>query len=75
MVYKTRSIRSTVDIVGPEKILFGSDFPLLIYPHRYREKDFQTFITNIKENANLNEEEWSKVMRINAEKILNLRYN
>lgn len=75
LVYQTRSIRSVVDIVGAEKILFGSDFPLLIYPHRYREKDFQTFITNIKENANLNEEEWSKVMRINAEKILNLRYN
>lgn len=70
LVYETRSIRSVVDIVGSEKVLFGSDFPLIIYPRESREIDFQSFITDISENANLNKEEWNNIMRNNAKKIL-----
>src|SRR5699024_11692880 len=68
LVYETRSIRSVVDIVGAEKILFGSDFPLLIYPKKCREKEFQLFITDIGQNAGLNEEEWAKIMYDNGKK-------
>lgn len=70
LVYETRSIRSVVDIVGPEKILFGSDFPLLIYPRVCKEKNFQLFITDIRQNADLNEDEWAKIMYENSKEIL-----
>lgn len=70
LVYTTRSIKCAVDIVGAEKILFGSDFPLLIYPKKSREKEFQLFITDIRENAGLSKEEWTKIMNTNAEKLL-----
>lgn len=70
LVYETRSIRSVVDIVGAEKILFGSDFPLLIYPKKCREKEFQLFITDIDQNAGLNEEEWAKIMYDNGKKMI-----
>lgn len=70
LVYETRSIKSVADIVGAEKILFGSDFPLLIYPRECREKEFQLFITDIRQNAGLNEEEWTKIMYDNGEKLL-----
>ncbi len=70
LVYETRSIRSVVDIVGAEKILFGSDFPLIVYPGKSYKKEFELFIIDIKENANLNKEEWNKIMYENAEKIL-----
>ncbi|MGO1370851.1 MAG: amidohydrolase family protein [Senegalia sp. (in: firmicutes)] len=70
LVYETRSIRSVVDIVGAEKVLFVSDFPLLIYPRKCRKKEFELFITDIRQNAGLNEEEWTKVMYDNANKLL-----
>ena len=70
LVYETRSIRSVVDIVGADKILFGSDFPLLIYPKTSCEKGFQLFINDIGQNACLNEEEWAKIMYGNGGKIL-----
>lgn len=34
LLYDTRIWRSACDLVGPEKILFGSDFPLRLYPRR-----------------------------------------
>lgn len=70
LVYETRSIRTVVDIVGAEKVLFGSDFPLKIYPSIPEDKTFKLFIDDIKRNANLNKEEWNKIMRTNAKKIL-----
>ncbi len=70
LVYETRSIRSVVDMVGAEKILFGSDFPLLIYPRESKKKGFEMFLEDIRENAGLNREEWLKIMKTNAEGIL-----
>ncbi len=70
LVYETKSIRHVVDIVGSDKILFGSDFPLLLYPRNSREKEFQSFINDIYMNARLNKEEWNKVMSQNAKRLL-----
>ena len=70
LVYETRSIKAVVDIVGAEKILFGSDFPLIIYPRRSKEKEFKLFIEDIRENAGLNEDQWNKIMYENGEKMI-----
>lgn len=73
LVYETRSIKHVSDIVGPEKILFGSDFPLLIYPHKSREKQFQRFIDDIYHNAGLNKDEWKQIMYSNGKKMISRR--
>lgn len=49
-------------MVGPSRLLYGSDFPLLLYPSVKREMDFSLFIHDIKQNANLTEPEWTQFM-------------
>jgi len=70
LVYDIKSVRSVIDMVGSEKVLFGSDFPLLIYPRGPRKKEFKSFINDINENVDLSEEEWNNIMYANGEKIL-----
>ena len=54
------------------RLLYGSDFPLLLYPSVKREMDFSLFIHDITQNANLTEQEWTQFMGKN---LLNLSLN
>lgn len=49
-------------MVGPDRLLYGSDFPLLLYPSVKREMDFSLFIHDINQNAGLSEQEWIQFM-------------
>ena len=60
--YDTKSIKAVISMVGPSRLLYGSDFPLLLYPSVKREMDFSLFIHDIKQNANLTEPEWTQFM-------------
>lgn len=57
LLYDIRSIRAVMTMVGADRLLYGSDFPLLLYPSRCREADFTLFLSDIRENAGLTEEE------------------
>jgi predicted TIM-barrel fold metal-dependent hydrolase len=57
LLYSIRSIRAVISMVGADKLLYGSDFPLLLYPSRSREADFSLFLSDIRDNAGLSEEE------------------
>lgn len=61
-LYDTAVYRVAVDLLGAEKILFGSDYPLLP-PSRY----FQEF-----KNAELTENEIQKIRGLNAKSLLKL---
>ena len=61
-LYRPAVYRAAVDIVGPEKILFGSDYPLLS-PRRYFEE---------MESAGLSEETVRKIRGENAARLLKL---
>lgn len=61
-LYKPEVYRAAADIVGPEKILFGSDSPLLS-PSRYFEE---------MESAGLSEEAQRKIRGENAARLLKL---
>ncbi len=62
LLYCIRSIRVVIDAIGADRLLYGSDFPLLLYPRKNREADFTLFLDDIRNNAGLNEEEWKKIM-------------
>jgi predicted TIM-barrel fold metal-dependent hydrolase len=36
LLYDRKIWKTVCDLVGPDKILFGSDFPLLLYPRRHK---------------------------------------
>ena len=62
LLYDIRAVRLAVDLVGADKVLYGTDFPLTIYPRITREQDLSLFLKDIRDNAHLTQEEWNKVM-------------
>ena len=62
LLYDIRSIRAVITMIGPDRLLYGSDFPLLLYPGKCREANLSLFIEDIREHAGLTREEWGKVM-------------
>ena len=62
LLYDIRSLRAVLDMVGPERLFFGSDFPLLLYPRKCRTMDMTLFVEDIRVNAGLTESEWDAVM-------------
>ncbi|MDM8518602.1 amidohydrolase family protein [Anaerolineales bacterium HSG6] len=48
LLFPTEKIfRIAILAIKPHKILFGSDYPLRIYPQQQKEPEFQTFMTDI----------------------------
>ncbi len=71
LLYELRAIRAVVELVGADRLLFGSDFPLLLYPSKCREMDMTRFVTQMTKEAGLTPEELQAVMGGNLKKILN----
>jgi predicted TIM-barrel fold metal-dependent hydrolase len=57
LLYGIRSIRAVMTMAGDDRLLYGSDFPLLLYPSRCRKADFSLFLSDIRENAGLTQEQ------------------
>ena len=68
LLYSPKVFRTVIDIVGSGKILFGSDFPLILYPKRQTQPDFTPFLDEIR-GLGLSAEEWENVMGENAERV------
>ncbi len=71
LLYKPQVYKSVVDIVGPEKILYGSDYPLLIYPRQTRTPDFTRLLTELK-SAGLSETDLALILGKNTQNLLNI---
>ena len=59
-----------IEIIGADKILFGSDFPLRVYPRTQKVPDYSTFIDAIQNEAELNDEERAAIMHGNMQRLL-----
>ena len=70
LLYDLRSIRTVVDLIGADRLLFGSDFPLLLYPSKSRDMDMTRFVTQMLEEAGLTPSELQSVMGDNFKRIL-----
>lgn len=69
LLYDSRVWRRVLDIVGQEKILFGTDYPLRVYPKKQRAADFSSLIDEAR-NAELKPEELSAILGGNASALL-----
>ena len=61
--------RRAVDRVGAGRILYGSDYPLLVYPKLQRAPSFQPFLDEIA-GAGLDAAETEQIMGANARRLL-----
>ncbi len=69
-LYDNAIFRHVLDIVGPRRVLFGSDYPLRLYPTKGSPPAIKPFLE--KARAALNPEEAALVLGGNAAKLLGL---
>ncbi len=62
LLYDIRILRAVIDLIGKDRLLYGSDFPLLLYPKKCREANLSLFIEDLKEHAGFSSDEWEAVM-------------
>ena len=62
LTYGIRVLRGVIDMVGADRVMFGSDYSLTLYPYQTREPGWDMFVNDIRDNAGMTEEEWNKVM-------------
>jgi uncharacterized protein len=61
LLYDKRVFRQVVDLVGIDRVLYGSDYPLLLYPREQRVPEFKRFLNDLV-TAGLTIEEQEKVL-------------
>jgi predicted TIM-barrel fold metal-dependent hydrolase len=71
LLYHKDVYRAVVDVVGAERILYGSDYPLLIYPGQEPEPGFDRLLDEIR-GSGLNPDELDLVLGGNAARLLGL---
>lgn len=72
LLYPTAKIfKTALDCVSHKKLLFGSDYPLLIYPFRQEEPDMRPFIAEV-DGLDLEGDVYEDVMGNNAARLLGL---
>jgi uncharacterized protein len=69
LLYDARVFRQVVDLIGADRILFGSDYPLLLYPRKIREPAFERFLEEIA-GAGLTAEEKEKILGANFRRLV-----
>lgn len=71
LLYRPDVYRTVAQIAGAEKVLFGSDYPLLIYPRRSRIPGFGDLLAEIR-GSGLDEEQLTLILGGNIKKLLGL---
>lgn len=69
LLYSPEVFRRAVDLVGATRILYGSDYPLMLYPRQSREPAFGPFLAEI-DGAGLNDAERTQILGSNALRLL-----
>ncbi len=71
LLYRSQVYSTIVEIVGAEKILFGSDYPLLLYPRHNRIPGFSRLLAEIK-SSGLPENQLGLILGQNAQRLLKI---
>jgi predicted TIM-barrel fold metal-dependent hydrolase len=72
LLYDKRVFRQVIDLVGADRVLYGSDYPLLLYPREQRLPEFKRFLNDLV-SAGLTAEEQEKVLGENLLRLIGVR--
>ncbi|PXA05229.1 hypothetical protein DDZ13_04515 [Coraliomargarita sinensis] len=70
LLYRMSVFREIMDKAGPDHVLFGSDYPLRIYPRRRRSAEMKTFLDAIRDEAGLDEAERAALLGGNFQRLV-----
>ncbi len=71
LLYRPEVYPAVVGIIGAEKILYGSDYPLLLYPRRSRTPGFTRLLAELKDSG-LSSDQLELVLGGNIRRLLQL---
>jgi len=71
LLFDDRVFRSVCDLVGADRVLFGSDYPLKLYPRSTAPADMRRYLSAAR-SAGLSEAEWHAIARDNARALLGM---
>jgi predicted TIM-barrel fold metal-dependent hydrolase len=69
LLYDKSVFRRVVDMIGADRVLFGTDYPLLCYPKETREPDFVRALGDAN-SAGLTDDEREKILGANMLRLL-----
>ena len=70
LLYEPSIFRHMIEIVGVDKILYGSDYPLRIYPKIQKTPDFKVFLDSILNDVGLTPHEFKAIMHDNLQTLI-----
>ena len=70
LLYDMIIFKNVISMVGIEKIIFGSDYPLNLYPNYQAEADIKTFIQAVHTDADLSPEAMNSLFKETITNIL-----
>ncbi len=70
LLYDMSIFKQMVQLVGAQKLLFGSDYPLRIYPRKQKAPDMELFIETIREESGLDEAELEALLGGNFRRLV-----
>lgn len=71
LLYDKAVFRRVIDIIGADRILYGSDYPLRLYPRQSTSPDFTRFIADIN-SVQLTPDELDAIMGGNLRRLLKI---
>ncbi len=69
LLYPQSIYRKMIDLIGPDKILWGTDYPLKIYPSHQSKPDFNSFLKEFKSSVNIESNQEAAIL---GQNMLNL---
>jgi len=73
LIYDTAVWAKFVESVGAERVLFGSDYPLNLYPAKNAQSEMRCFADELREESGLTTDEIRVIGSDNARSLLGLR--
>jgi len=70
LLHDMHVFRQMIELVGIEKLLFGSDYPLRIFPRSQKTPEMLHYIQSIRNEAGLNEADLAKLLGGNFAKLM-----
>lgn len=72
LLYDMSVFKQMLELVGIDKLLFGSDFPLRIFPREQKKPEMVSYIHKIRNESGLSETELAKLLGANFGRMMSL---
>jgi len=70
LLYDMGVFQQMAALVGPDKLLFGSDYPLRLYPRRQKTPDMTRYLEQIRESSGFTESELEGFLGGNFQRLM-----